>query len=225
MSDPVTDFLVSIIVGDDLSLTADEVRVIEAIRRSSAEYAEMSLPEIGQRLNDMDNDQLRGFASNIKGIYHELQYVEAENTDGDNVEARVFEETNHAGADVVLSENGIDIDEIQMKASDSSAIIREHQEKYPDIEVAATTEIADPEHGVADSGFSNAQLEADVSETINKLDQIADNTPSPLLLATKAVESLMGNTSDIIATPDMDMLKDLIMNIDVTDLAGDIFNV
>ena len=50
----------------------DENLVIEAIRRSNHKYLNKTIEEIGADISTMDIDSLRGFSSNIKGIYHEL---------------------------------------------------------------------------------------------------------------------------------------------------------
>ena len=86
-----------------LQLSTDEQLVVEALRRSSNALSDMSLSEMGNYLRSMDDDSLRGLANNVKGIYHELQFVRRENLNGDAITARIFPETNHPGADVVLT--------------------------------------------------------------------------------------------------------------------------
>lgn len=155
-----------------LSFSADERLVIEATRRSSNQLKEMSEPDIGNYLRGLDTDSLRGFGNNVKGIYHELRFVKRENLDGDNVAARIFPKTNHPGADVILTREGKDFAELQLKATHKDVIVKDHIERYPEIPIAATDEVAGSIPNVQRSGFSDAALEGDIREAIdNVLDQ------------------------------------------------------
>jgi hypothetical protein len=147
-----------------VSFSADERLVIEAMRRSSNQLKDMSVPDMGDYLRSLDTESLRGLGNNVKGIYHELCFVKRENLDGDNVMARIFPETNHPGADVIFSRDGKDFAEIQLKATDSSGIVKEHFARYPDIPLAATDEVVGSVPHVQRSGFSDAALEGDVKE-------------------------------------------------------------
>lgn len=146
------------------SFSADERLVIEAMRRSSNQLKEMSVPDMGDYLRSLDTESLRGLGNNVKGIYHELRFVKRENLDGDNITARIFPETNHPGADVILSRDGKDFAELQLKATDSSGIVEEHFKRYPDIPLAATDEVVGSAPNVRPSGFTDAALEGDVKE-------------------------------------------------------------
>ena len=44
----------------------------------------------GNHLSEMSLPELRGFSSNVKGIYHELLFAANENSDGDNITAQLF---------------------------------------------------------------------------------------------------------------------------------------
>lgn len=156
-----------------LNLSTDEQLVIDALRRSSKALSEMSLSEMGSYLRSMEDDSLRHLASNVKGIYHELKFVRRENLDGDSVVARVFPDTNHAGADVILSRDGQDFAEIQLKATDSGSLLEKHFERYPDISIAATDEVAGSMLGVQSSGFSNAALESEVKDAFSSVSEQA----------------------------------------------------
>lgn len=152
-----------------LHFSTDEQLVVAALRRSSEALSDMPLSELGSYLRDMDDASLRGLANNVKGIYHELQFVRRENSDADAVTARIFPETNHAGADVVLSRDGQEFAELQLKATHNSSLLTKHFEKYPDISVAATDEVAGSLPGVMGSGFSNATLERDVKDAFSSI--------------------------------------------------------
>ncbi len=186
-----------------LHFSADEQLVVDALRRSSKALTEMPLSELGGYLRSMDDASLRGLANNVKGIYHELQFVRRENLDGDAVTARTFPETNHPGADIVLSRDGQDFAEIQLKATDNSLQLTRHFEKYPDISVSATGEVAGSMPGVKDSGFNNAALESDINEAFSsvsdqaQVSQLQDAVEVSGLLAAamNAGDVLSGNAS------------------------------
>lgn len=172
-----------------LHFSSSEQLVVDALRRSNKDLADMPLSEMGGYLRNMDDDSLRGLASNVKGIYHEFQFIRRENLDGDAVTARIFPETNHPGADVVLSRDGKDFAELQLKATDSSSLLVKHFEKYPDIPVAATDEVAKSIPGVKSSGFSDAEMEGDVTSAFSSvsdqahISQLQDATAISGLLA------------------------------------------
>lgn len=129
------------VVGGERSFTTEEATVLAAMRRSNSDLANASADEIADHIGKMTPEQLAGFHNNVKGIYHELRYVGQENADQDYVEAETYELVNHPGADVRLvnGKTGETVD-IQLKATDSMASVREHQERYPDVEIHVTEE-------------------------------------------------------------------------------------
>ena len=66
-------------------LSAESVLVLESLQRANPSLKEMSISEIGNYLSGMSDESIRGLANNVKGIYHELLFVQKENTDGDDV--------------------------------------------------------------------------------------------------------------------------------------------
>lgn len=182
-----------------LHFSADEQLVVDALRRSSKALSDMPLSEMGGYLRGMDDASLRGLANNVKGIYHELQFVRRENLNGDAVTARIFPETNHPGADVVLSRDGRDIADLQLKATDNSSLLAKHFEKYPDISVAATDEVAGSMPGVRSSGFNDAALESDVKDAFSS---VSDQAHISQLQDAAAVSGLLAaamNASDVLS--------------------------
>lgn len=182
-----------------LEFSEEEQLVIEALRRSNNKLAEMSMSDMGDYLKCMNDKSLRGLANNVKGIYHELSYVHYENNNGDSITARVFQETNHPGADVILSKNGLDFAEIQLKATDNVYLIREHFSKYPEITVAATTEVADSMPGVLSSGFSNSNLENEVGETFTDVSDQSFSSQAESAFAVSALMSAALNASKVLS--------------------------
>lgn len=151
------------------SWNKEEELVLEALRRSTNALRDASGSEIAEYLTKLEPQQLRGVVNNVKGIYHELLFVHAENTDGDEVMARVFGATNHPGADVEFLVDGNVIRQVQLKAVASHASISKHLEKYPDIKVLVTDEIALGRPGMGASGFNNVDLREDVSDRLDDL--------------------------------------------------------
>jgi hypothetical protein len=158
-------------VGDD----AESQLVLDALRRSDADLAGVAEAEISDYLAGYSAEQLKGIANNVKGIYHELLYVEQNNDSNEDTFAEVFGATNHPGADIQIkdTETGEVLKEIQLKATGSASYLREHQDKYPDIEIRATEEISEFNDGVVSSGISNATITTQVEGDIESL---ADNT-------------------------------------------------
>lgn len=138
--------------------------MLEALRRSSDSLRDADVGQLAAYVAAMDPGQLRGVASNVKGIYHELLYVHGVNAEGGEITAEVFGATNHPGADVQFFVEGDVIREVQLKAVASVAPIREHLSRYPEIEVMATTEVADKIDGIASTGLSNEHLTAKVDQ-------------------------------------------------------------
>jgi hypothetical protein len=147
----------------------EEQLVLDALRRSKASLNGASVEELSSYVSSLTPEQLRGVASNVKGIYHELLFVHFENADGDEVTAQIFEATNHPGADVEFIVAGETIREVQLKAVTSLAQIREHLSRYPHIDVVATSEVAATLPNVTSSGFSNADLKANLASTFDEL--------------------------------------------------------
>lgn len=163
--------VLSAVLTDQIAFdTVEGQLVLEAIRRSSPVYAEMSEGEIYMRICDMGAAQLQGFQSNIKGIYHELVYAHAENTDGDGIIAELYPATSHPGADVCLFSDGELIGEIQLKATENAGAVVEHIQNYPGIPILATEGLASRTDLAGWSGFDNEELSREVEEGIDGLD-------------------------------------------------------
>jgi len=175
-------------------LRLDESLVVMAIRRSNNDLKYASLEDIGNHISQMNVEALRGFGNNVKGIYHELLFIADENSDGDDITAQIFEMTNYPGADVRLFQGGEFLTDVQLKAVNSQAIIDRHFERYPDISVMATDEIASTRDDVLSSGFSNADLQNTVDTTaeelasLNPVEQAADIV-LPVGLASAALQA------------------------------------
>lgn len=142
----------------------EEALVLDALRRSRGDLAEASNADLAAYLGGLEPDELRGVISNVKGIYHELLFEAAENGDGDLVSAQLPEATNHPGSDVEFLVDGEVIGAVQLKAVASPEHIYEHLARYPGIDILATEEVAAMVPGISGSGYTNAELEAEVRE-------------------------------------------------------------
>ena len=163
-----------LIAGKTSGWTPDQKLVIAALRRSAARLHGASDAELGDYLRPMSSVQVQGVASNVKGILHEMLVMQAENADGDDILAQIFEATNHPGADLEFVMDGDVVGEVQLKAVQDPGAIIEHFSRYPDIEVLATSEAYRALGGlfgdsVADSGISNVEITQLSRATIEEL--------------------------------------------------------
>lgn len=147
----------------------------------------MTPGQIGEYLSSLMLEQLQGVVNNTKGVYHEMLYVDSANRDGLEAEASLHSDINTSGSDVVFSSDGEIYNEVQLKATDSVSYVNEHFEKYPNIEVMATEEVASKIDGVESTGFSNSVLETDVSTGFEQLKSNADSSDSTTETISSAV--------------------------------------
>jgi hypothetical protein len=155
--------------------TPESQNILEAIRRSTVDLDnDASVDEIADYIQNFDDDQIDGLVNNIKGIYHEIQFVYDENNDDNSIRAELFGETNHEGSDVILidTETG-EREYVQLKATFDVNYVREALEKNPDIRVISTEELAEKLE-IESSGMSNDELNRKVEEAIENLDNRED---------------------------------------------------
>ena len=151
------------------SFTSEQDLVFDALRRSTKSLKDANAQELSEYIRGLTPEQLRGVASNTKGIYHELLFLEAQNSSLSNLDARLMEDTNHPGADIEFYMEGEVVREVQLKATSSAAAVHEHLNRYPDIEILVTEEMAAILDGIGSSGLSNAALTRNVSERLSEL--------------------------------------------------------
>ncbi|RPJ68216.1 hypothetical protein DRW07_02065 [Alteromonas sediminis] len=170
----VAGVIFALLTDFELDNSKETQLALEAIRRVRSDWNEDTPnAEIGQTLASFNDEQMRGLANNAKGIYHELLYVDNYNTEHTDTYAQIHESTNHAGSDVIIrnSTTHETIGEYQLKASSSDAIIRDHFEKYPDIEVLSTDEVSRKITGVDSTGISNQDITNEINSTTEALAQ------------------------------------------------------
>jgi len=146
--------------------------VLAALRRSDSDLANATEPEISNYLDHYDPEQLKGIANNVKGVYHELLWVEQYNAANETTQAELFGTSGHAGSDVriVNTETGAVVDEYQLKATDDVAYVNEHIIKYPHVKVVVTDEAAAKMEDVQASDNRNADLQDQVEGDMGALE-------------------------------------------------------
>jgi len=167
--------------------------VLAALRRSSNEWENASEAELGEYLRAYEPEGLKGLVSNVKGIYHEMLFVDDYNSVQTETYAAMHESTTHPGSDVVIysKDSGEAIAEYQFKATNSNHVIREHFEKYPDIGVKATDEVALKNMGnVESSGYTNKEITEDVQDSIGEI--LGDSSGDQILASASESAALTG---------------------------------
>ena len=174
MTGIVSATVMKLMASDLPAFNENEELVLEALRRSKNSLSEASDMELSNYVQSLSVEQIAGLKNNVKGIYHELAFQSRENLDGDEYIVELFESTNHAGADVrIINIETGHVAEVQLKATNYASYVQEHNEKYENIDVLTTSEIA----GKSDwssSGFSNEDLTADTTSTLHSLNRGAD---------------------------------------------------
>lgn len=154
--------------------TEDQELVLTALRRSAKGLNDATDEELSRYILRLSPEALQGVANNVKGIFHELLIRRAENLDGDNVTAELFELTNHPGVDLKFVMDGRVIREVQAKAVDDPHEIVAHFSQYPDVDVLVTEETFEKVRSafggqVESSSFSNSEITRETVETLEAL--------------------------------------------------------
>ncbi len=155
----------------------EEFSVFDSVRRGYSELANESNTSILDYFAGIEEESIAGHLSHIKGILFEQEYVEQLGFTG--IHAEIFDATNHPMTDISIFEDGLSVNEIQLKATDSVSYVNATIAENPDIDIVTTSEVAasfDPDL-VTDSGIEDAVLEQAVSDTL--FDEVV-NPVSPL---------------------------------------------
>lgn len=198
-----------LIAGKTAGWKPDQEMVLDALRRSKVILHDSSDEELGDYLRQMAPEQIHGIASNVKGIFHEMLVMLAENADGDPITAQIFGATNHPRSDIEFLLDGDVIREVQLKAVQDPGVIVEHFSRYPDIDVLATSEVYGALGGafaghVSDSGVSNEDISELSRDTLVQLagedlgDLVQDGVMTSILVtgALQARAALTGRRLD-----------------------------
>ena len=163
-------------------------------------------------LDVQDVNQLTGFMSNWRGKYFEVLVRDELNAHGQVGDLVLHEgQTAILAADIsqpgwdlqILSESGVPVTELQLKATDSLDYVRTALERYPGIDIVATDEIASivGDASVLSSGIENSELSSDLSEPLESvldtplqdvIEAFSAGLPVLLIAGTEGTMWLMG---------------------------------
>jgi hypothetical protein len=131
------------------------------------------------KASELNEDQLTGFVSAVKGKLFEREYVAYLN-DGalpDGYVAKLAEGANQSGWDIAIEAPHEEIVQtLQAKATDSVSYDVDAIAKYPTIDVVTTDEVyshlvmSGISEGIASGGFSNAELTEQVELAVEATD-------------------------------------------------------
>ncbi|WP_312136396.1 hypothetical protein [Brevundimonas sp.] len=154
------------------------------------------------------SENLVGLISGVKGKLFELELVDQFNQGGlaEGLHAEMAVSSTQPGYDIrIFDSEGQTVDLLQAKATDSVSYVKEALERYPNIDVATTSEV----HGqllamglgknVSDGGITDAFLQSKV-ETAAGLGvglSAADFVPSALGLAVIAFSAFSARDTDM----------------------------
>lgn len=151
-------------------------RLVEAIRVTNPSLSD-------DHLWGLSGDELRGAVSTAKGKYFEYLVADRLNAGEqvgpvllpDGYHAVLADSLNQPGWDMrIVGPDGATADYLQLKATDSAGYIKEALDRYPDIEILATHEVAHTGL-VLDSGITEQDLHDHVSSAIDVMDDsVAD---------------------------------------------------
>lgn len=154
----------------------DGVEDIDPLLLKAIQDTNPSLNE--SELFALGGDALQGAVNTAKGKYFEYLVAQKLNA-GEQVgplllepgqTAVVAESMNQPGWDLrIVGEGGNTVDYLQLKATDSVGYIKSALERYPDIQILATGEVADSGL-VLDSGITDADLREHVGVAIDAVD-------------------------------------------------------
>ena len=156
----------------DITVAADvDPLLLKAIHDTNPTLTETNLFAL-------EGDALQGAVNTAKGKYFEYLVVERLNQ-GQQVgplllepgqQAVLAESMTQPGWDLrIVDEHGAAVEYLQLKATDSVAYIRSALERYPDIQILATGEVADGGL-VLDSGITDRELRAHVELGVDAVD-------------------------------------------------------
>lgn len=151
----------------------------ESITPQMEEAFSLSFPALEiSDLSDMTSEQLNGVVGNWKGKLFEIDVRDKLNSGeivGDvflenGQYAVIADKINQPGWDLqILNSDGTIANEIQLKATESLSYVNQAFEKYPDIDIVSTSEIAALNDRLINSDISNSEIQTSITEPIQNL--------------------------------------------------------
>ena len=200
-------------------LTADAIDY-DAVTPQMREAFSLAFPNdvLEDRLSALDVHDVRGlagFMSNWRGKYFEVIVRDELNAHGqvgdlilqEGQTAVLASDLSQPGWDLqILSDSGVPVTELQLKATDSLEYVRTALERYPDIDIGSTDEIADAlaDTSIIASGVENADLSYDLSGPLehaldtplqDAIEAFSVGLPVLLIAGTEGTMWLMGRST------------------------------
>jgi len=159
----------AILIEHDPELLSDPL-VAAAIRDTNPSFDFSDIPT---------GDVLQGAVNTAKGKYFEYLVAERLNNHErvgdvvlpDGYTAKLAESMTQPGWDLQILDSDNHVARyLQLKATDDASYIKETLDRYPDITILATDEVADTGDYVLDAGVSDAWLESTVREAMGATD-------------------------------------------------------
>jgi len=161
----------------DEALTQDDETVLQAFQRSVGVLHDAGADEVRAYVRELTPDQLHGLVNNIKGVLHEMEFVEMENSDGDSIVAELYPATNHPGYDIVMTDASTgETWDVQLKATDSVGYVQDWMDAHPDGEILVTDELAE-EMDLPSTGMSDAGVTVRVEDFVDRIQDAPDDAP------------------------------------------------
>ncbi len=161
----------SLLTSSAVGLEYYNVSVIPPDIQCAYELAYPNLAEnyaLTEIINQASPEQVEGYVNGIKGKLFEIRYVEYLNSSGalpDGFHAELASSSTNPGWDLAIVDNFGNIsDTLQLKATEQVSYVKEALERYPDIDVVATSEVYNQltlegiSDNVIDSGITNAEI-------------------------------------------------------------------
>lgn len=154
--------------SSEAQLTEEDYSVLAALRRSSDDW-KLSIEDTAMRLSTYSEDAISGLVNNVKGILHEMEFQEIENSDGDSVFAALYPDTNHKSVDIEMTDrNSNETWSVQLKATDDVSYINSWIESNENTEILITEELAE-KMGLDSSGVSNQEITVRVEDFVDRV--------------------------------------------------------
>lgn len=157
------------------NVTLADLPALEALERVAPGLMEGGVGQLGERLREMSPEQIQGLTNNVKGALHEMEFVNLENSDGDQIYARMFDDPHHPDTDVVMTDEGTGSTwEAQLKATEDPAYVQDWIDEHPGGEIRVSEELA-TKMGLPGSGFSNHDLTLQTDRFLDHLQDVPND--------------------------------------------------